>query len=95
MKLTFLPAPFLPKALMFRSPHLIVMFTGITALVLICTKFVGTDPCPVGIMHLTGRTVIIVLIWVGGCSSESTERRVRLQLCVLVPTLVGHRPLIK
>ena len=76
---------------MFRSPHLILRFCGTTALVLICTRLLSTAPCSLGLIYPTGRTVTIVLICrVGSCSGGSTEKRVGLQLCFLVPTLVGH-----
>ena len=88
--ISFTNTPLWRIDLIFKTPHEIVLFCGNIALVLICTKFLCTTPCALGFVY-RGRVVCIVLICrMGDCSSGSTEKRVRLQLCSLVPTLGGH-----
>ena len=80
---------------MFKSPHLMFIFCCSFALVgLIFIRFLWFTPFllifDLNDLHGRGADTVSMRFWVGNCSNGSAERRVRLQLCVLVSTLGCH-----
>ena len=91
--ISLINTPLEERDLVFKSPHLTLLFWSITEVVLILIRFLWIAPLfEAELTGLGGRGTDTVSIcnWVGNCFNGSAEKRVRLQLCLLVWTLGCH-----